>query len=336
MNKKISPTLIGAFVVGALALLVVAVIAFGSGQLFRHTKEFVLYFDGSVNGLRIGAPVKLKGVEIGSVKNILLQLEKGRQVNKIPIPVIIQIDLEKLTSRGATGAEAMDPNAFKEIIDQGLRGQLQTESLVTGVLYVGLDLFPGTPINLVQKPDGHYKYPEIPTVPTELAQAHDAVIRIVNKLEEIDFKAMINSVTKASDGVSRLVDSPALKSILHSLDKDMPELRNAILDFRRLAATANSNVANVSTDFHNVSVDLRQTLTVAQSTIEQFAATMKEAQATIVSVRATVDPNSPTFYELTKSLREVSAAARSLRVLANSLDRNPQSLLAGNPEPEGK
>jgi paraquat-inducible protein B len=76
MSKKISPTSIGAFVVGALTLLVIAVIALGSGQLFRHTREYVLYFDGSVNGLNIGAPIKLKGVEIGSVKNILLQMEK--------------------------------------------------------------------------------------------------------------------------------------------------------------------------------------------------------------------------------------------------------------------
>jgi paraquat-inducible protein B len=329
MNKKISPTLIGVFVVGALVLLVVAVIAFGSGQLFRHTKEFVLYFDGSVNGLRIGAPVKLKGVEIGSVQNILLQMEKGRQVSKIPIPVIIQIDLEKLTSRGVMGAEAVDPNTISEFVKQGLRGQLQTESLVTGVLYVGLDLFPETPIHLVQQPNGNYKYPEIPTVPTELEQAQVAITRIIKKLEEIDFKAAINSFTKASDGVGQLATSPALKSILQSLDDDMPQLRGAILDFRRLTATANDNVTNVS-------ADLRQTLTTAQSALEQFAATMKEAQTTIVSLRGTIDPNSPTVYELTKSLREVSGAARSLRLLANSLDRNPQSILVGNPDPEGK
>ena len=325
MSKKVSPTLIGTFVVGALVLLIVAVIAFGSGQLFRHTKEFVLYFDGSVNGLRIGAPVKLKGVEIGSVKKILLQMEKGRQVNKIPIPVIIEIDLEQLTSRGVMGAEAVDPNTISEFVKQGLRGQLQTESLVTGVLYVGLDLFPETPIHLVQQPNGNYKYLEIPTVPTELEQAQVAITRIIKKLEEIDFKAAINSFTKASDGVGQLATSPALKSILQSLDEDMPQLRGAVLDFRRLTATANDNVTNVS-------ADLRQTLTIAQSAIEQFGATMKEAQTTLVSARATIDPNSPTVYELTKSLREVTGAARSLRVLANTLDRNPQAVISGNPE----
>jgi len=110
MNKKTSPALIGAFVVGAVVLLVIAVIAFGSGRLFRQTKEFVLYFDGTVNGLHIGAPVKFKGVEIGSVKNILLQLDNDTRVDKIP--VIIEIDLKKLTSRGATGVIAEDREAF--------------------------------------------------------------------------------------------------------------------------------------------------------------------------------------------------------------------------------
>ena len=77
MNKKISPTLIGVFVVGALALIVIAILVFGSGRLFRQSRDFVLYFDNSVNGLRVGAPVKFKGVEVGSVKDIRLQLGTG-------------------------------------------------------------------------------------------------------------------------------------------------------------------------------------------------------------------------------------------------------------------
>ena len=100
MNKKISPTLIGAFVVGAVALIVIAILVFGSGRLFRQSRDFVLYFDNSVNGLRVGAPVKFKGVEVGSVKDIRLQLEQGKLINKIP--VIIEIDLGKLTSRGSS------------------------------------------------------------------------------------------------------------------------------------------------------------------------------------------------------------------------------------------
>jgi phospholipid/cholesterol/gamma-HCH transport system substrate-binding protein len=335
MSTKVSPTLIGAFVVGALALLIVAVIAFGSGQLFRKTQQFILYFDGSVNGLRIGAPVKFMGVEVGSVKDIRLEMQGASGVHMIP--VIIEIDLKKVIRRGVARAEAMDPNTIREFVKQGMRGQLLTESLVTGVLYVGFDWFPETPLRFVQQPGGHFQYEEIPTVPTGLEEAQDALVRVVKKLDDIDFKALAGSLTKTSDRFGELAGSPALKSILKSLDDDMPELRGAILDFRRLAATANTNVTNVSADLHNVSGDLHQTLTAAQSAIEQISATMKEAQTTIVSMRGTVDPNSPTVYELTKSLREVSGAASSIRLLADSLDRNPQAVILGKPETqEGK
>jgi paraquat-inducible protein B len=296
MNQKVSPTLIGGFVLGALAVLICGILAFGSGRFFRSTKEFVLYFDGSVNGLHIGAPVKLKGVEIGSVKNILLQIEKGTTLNKIP--VIIQIDPDKLTSRGVPVAEALDPKRMPEFFQRGFRGQLQTESLVTGVLYVGLDFFSGTPIDLVQKPGGDYKYPEIPTIETEIAHAQDTVTRIVAKLEAIDFDTITTSVTKATDGVAQLANSPALKASLLTLQQTMPELRQAIADFRSLTVTANKGVTGVSDDLHNVSADLRQTLLGAQGTIEQFTATLKETQETVITVRANVDPDSTVFYEL--------------------------------------
>jgi paraquat-inducible protein B len=330
VSQKISPTLIGAFVVGAVALLVIGVVAFGSGQLFRKTQEFVLYFDGSVNGLRIGGPVKIKGVEIGSVKDIRLETELGSQIHKIP--VIIEIDLKKVIRRGAPTEEVMNPNTIGEFVKQGLRGQLQSESLVTGVLYVGLEWFPETSLRFVQPPGGHFQYEEIPTIPTELEQAQDALARAVKKIDDIDFKRLIDSLAKTSDGVGQLVrvNSPTVKSILQSMDQAMPQLRGAISDFRRLTTTVDHNVEIASGDLH-------QTLTAAHSAIEQIAETMKEAQTTIVSLRATIDPNSPTFYELTKSLREVSGAASSIRLLADSLDRNPQAVILGKPETqEGK
>jgi len=248
------------------------------------------------------------------------------------IPVIIEIDRKKVIRRGVARKEAMDPNTISEFVKQGMRGQLLTESFVTGVLYVGFEWFPETPLRFVQQPGGHFQYEEIPTVPTGLEEAQDAIVRVVKKLDEIDFKALAGSLTKTSDRFGELASSPALKSILKSLDDDMPELRGAILDVRKLAATANTSVTNVSTDLHNVSGDFHQTLTAAQSAIEQIAATMKEAQTTIVSVRGTVDPNSPTVYELTKSLREVAGAASSIRMLADSLDSNPQGIILGKPE----
>jgi paraquat-inducible protein B len=333
VNKKISPAMIGAFVLGAMALIVIAILIFGSGRLFRQTREFVLYFDTSVNGLRIGAPVKIEGVTVGSVRDIRLQLEQGAELNKIP--VIIEIDLKKLTSRGATTAAetAVDPEALhKAIVDRGLRGQLDMESLVTGLLFVGLDFFPGTPINLVQRTDGDYKYPEIPTLPTTLEQARDAVTQIFNKLEEIDFKTLIASLESTADGIKRTVNSPDLEATIRSLRQTMPKVDEAVLSIRDLAVTLNDNTKSLAATLEQTTLDTRASLKQADETLRQATATMKSAEAAVTNIETLTDLDSPVNYELVKGLREVAAAARSLRSLTGYLERNPRALIFGKPE----
>jgi paraquat-inducible protein B len=331
VNKKISPTMIGAFVVGAVALVVVAIIVFGSGRLFRQSREFVLYFDGSVNGLRIGAPVKFKGVEIGSVRDIRLQLDKHIEVNKIP--VIIEIDLEKLTSRGATSVLAEDREAFHQaIVARGLRGQLLMESLVTGLLYIALDFLPGTPINLVQTSGREYRYPEIPTVPNTLELAQDAVTQIINKLEDIDFKGLVASLSMTVDGISRIANAPELQAALKALEKTVPKIDGALVDIRKLANTMDGSVSRLTESLEQTSAATRHALQGAEQTLKQSDAALQEAAAAMANIRAVSDQDSSTFHEIRKSLREVSEAARSVRLLANYLDRNPAALIFGRPE----
>ena len=331
MSSKTSPALIGAFVLGARGVLIIAVIAFGSGRLFRQSKEFVIYFDNSVNGLRVGAPVKFKGVEIGSVKDIRLQLEKNAQVTKIP--VIIEIDLDKLISRGASGTIAEDAGAFHQaIVARGLRAQLLMESLVTGLLYVGLDLFPDTPIRLVQQTGGSYKYPEIPTTPTTLEAAQDAVTRIINKLEELDFKGLTKSLTETVDGVNQLVNSPDLKASLRSLHQTMPKVDEALISMRKLATSVEGNVTGLTTNLEQTSDATREAMQQAAVALKQTDAALKAAEAVMTNVNGVMDPESPTFYEFRRSMREVSAAARTLRLLSSYIERNPRALIFGRPE----
>jgi paraquat-inducible protein B len=308
------------------------VIAFGSGQLLRKTREFVLYFDGTVNGLHIGAPVKFKGVEIGAVKNILLQLNKDMEVSKIP--VIIEIDLKKMTSRGASGAVAEEQEVFQRaIVERGLRGQLQTESLVTGVLYIALDFFPGTPINLVQQPNGDNKYPEIPTIPTEFEQARDAISRIIDKLDEIDFKGVIKSLSETITGVNQLVSSPALKSALQKIDQTVvPKIDETLASLTKLTNDLDGKVSGLSANLEQTSDATRQAMQQAENSLKQADAALKETQAAMTNIRDVTDSESPTFYDLRRTLREVSAAARSLRLLSNSIERNPRALIFGKPE----
>jgi paraquat-inducible protein B len=329
MNKKISPAMIGAFVLGAIALIVIAILVFGSGRLFRQTRNFVLYFDTSVNGLRIGAPVKVKGVEIGSVKDIRLLVGEGAAGDKIP--VIIEIDLKKLIQRGAAVA-ADDPEAMhKAIVDRGIRGQLDMESLVTGLLYVALDFFPGTPINLVQKPGGDYDYPEIPTIPTTLEQAKGALIRVVSKLEDIDFKELDANLQATLKGVNRTVNSPEIESVLRSLAQLMPKVDQAVVNIRNLAGTTEDKVKILADDLQNTSGDARVALKQATEALKQTQETVKRAEAAVANIETLTDLDSTVNYELVKGLRDVSTAARSLRSLTDYLERNPRALIFGKP-----
>ena len=330
MNKKVSATAIGAFVIGALTLIVFALLMFGSGRYFRKTYEFVLYFDSSVNGLRVGAPVKFRGVEIGSVKSILIQLEKNMKAQWIP--VIIEVDPEKLTSRGGTGRLLNDPQALKEAIDNGLRGQLQLESFVTGLLFIGLDIFPDSPVKFVQEPDkGGYRYPEIPTQPTTLQKAQEKIGEIVTKLEDIDFKQLIESITQTVNGINGVVNSPDLKQAVQSLHVATAKLGDAGANIARAANTLEGSFNSLAGDLQLTSAEARAALKQAGAAVKQSEAAIKGAEETMASIRAVVDPESATFYEVNRTLKEVSAAARSLRLLANYLERNPRALIFGKP-----
>lgn len=313
MSRKANPTLIGAFVVGAVVLSVLAVITLGAGRYFRKTYEFVLYFSGSVNGLRIGAPVKFRGVEIGSVKDVRLQLDSSLDVDRIP--VIVEIDPAKITSRGYTSAILSDPRVFRDAIDRGMRGQLQLESFVTGVLFVALDLFPNTPANLVQQPgSGKYRYWEIPTEPTSMERARGAVSRILAKLAETDFEALVDSATRAVAGINQLVSSGELKAAIGSSARVTHQLGDAAASISRLATKLDGQVDSLAADVHLTATEARAAINRVDQVIGRTDATIND---------------SPTLYQFDRTLEEVSAAARSLRLLTGYLERNPRSLLTG-------
>src|SRR5262245_18030647 len=313
MGKKVSPTLIGAFVVGALALAVIGVAVFGSGRLFRKTQEFVLYFDGSVNGLRIGAPVKFKGVDVGAVTRILLSLTgRVRRPGEVHIPVVIELDAERISEKGAR--LELNQEFVDQAIDAGLRGQLATESFVTGVLYIELDYHPGSPVKLVHEPDVHIL--EIPTLPTALEQVQTKASEIIAKLSEIDFERVGRSASEAIEGVNQLVNSPHLKAAVEGLDDAVKDLQAALVSVRGLADDLRTDVKPIE---------------------QKLNATVSEAQVTLASVHALLEPGAPIPYQLGHTLQDLGEAARALRLLADSLEREPSAVVRGRPvQKEGR
>ncbi len=319
MGKRVSPALIGAFVLGAIGLAVLAIVMLGSGRLFQQTQDYVLFFSGSVNGLSPGAAVKFRGVQIGMVKDIRLNLDlpETEQVQEVPseieIPVIIEIDRTMMARKGVRNLDLADPAGIRAAVKNGLRGQLGMESFVTGLLYIDLDMEPGTPAEFVLPP--HTGWVEIPTIPTQLEEAQAVATEVLEKLRKVDFDKFLTETNQMLESIHSLVTSPQLKAAVDNLAQASAEMSQTAVSFRQLANNLNNQSGPLSKS-------LRETSQSAN-------ATLLEAQAALASVQGTFEPTSPLSYQLNQTLIQISDAARSMRELADYLQRNPSSLVRG-------
>ena len=301
MSKHANPTAIGAFVLGALALFVLALVVLGSGRLFEKSYPFVLYFEGNVNGLNVGAPVKFKGVEIGSVISILMRFDQNPE--DIHIPVFIAIDARKMASAGV--APNFEDEAMKNAIARGLRARLESQSLLTGLLFVQLDFHPNTPANFVGSGD---KVQEIPTLPTAIEEAQSALKSAIASLDKVDITGLVNEVKGAAASANDLLSAQQTRDAVISLDA-------ALRSFQKLSATLDTEVRPVARSL--------------QGTSQRADATAAEIEKAAQSVRTLLAPDSPVAVRLVQTLEDVSAAAQAIRRLADSLERDPSALVRG-------
>jgi paraquat-inducible protein B len=305
-GRKASPELIGAFVLGAAALAVAAVAVFGSGRLFRRQLQAVAYFGGSVNGLSAGAPVKFRGMPIGTVSEIRFRRPPPTVASPadLRIPVWLEIDLDQLsTLRGER--TTIDHARFEQLIAAGLRAQLQTESFVTGVLFVGIDYFPGSPVVLVH-PDDPTVF-EIPTMPTTLEQAFATLEKVMHRLDQVDIEGLVASATRAFDGVSTLSRSPAIDETLASLRETLASVRG-------------------------VTDSLQPTVKPTMQELRQALARLgPQLEKTLDRLQGLTDPRAPLAVGLVQTLADLGEAARAVTALVDYLDRHPNAILTGRP-----
>jgi len=306
-GRKANPALIGAFVLGAVGLTIAAVVLLGSGRFFATRQSFVCYFTGSVDGLNPGAPVKVRGVQVGEVTKLLLRYrEPDQEVSLVRLPVFIEIDEKRLTELGSIRAVGVNREGLEELIKVGLRARLETQSLVTGVLYVGLDFLPDTPIVRVLPTDGPDL--EIPTVPTTFEQVFANLEKVMHRVDGLDLEGLVASARGALDGVKDLARSP-------NVDKAIVELHDTLASIHHVADTLQPNVQPTLKD-------LRAALAQAKTSLETL-------NGTLVSLRDVLDPNAPVVVDFTRTLADVGDAARSVRSLADYLDQKPNSLITG-------
>jgi paraquat-inducible protein B len=319
MAKRANPAFVGAFVIGAIALAIAAVALLGSGSLFRTAHEFVCFFDGSVNGLRVGAAVKFKGVEIGEVRQILLSLNAATgpanpgNSSVIKIPVLIELDEGRILKRGAQYINVVNPAGMKLAITRGLRAQLATESLLTGLLYIDLDMHPGSPARFAT--DQNSPYTEIPTLPTAFEQAQSVALKLMNQLDKVQVDKLVTTATQALAAVRDLAASQDLKESIASLKETGQSLNKTSESIRSLTVHLDREIGPLGASL--------------QTTVRNADATFKKTQVTLDRIDDTVGPEAPLLYQANRTLVDLSESARAIRQLAEYLERNPDAIVRG-------
>jgi paraquat-inducible protein B len=305
--RRASPALIGAFVLGAVALAVAALLFLGSGRFFEDRQLFMLYFSEPVTGLSVGSPVIFQGVEIGNVTDVQVVIDYERNI--VQIPVAVEIVPRRVMLRGGSRGIL---RAVEEQIQRGLRARLSTQSILTGQLYVNLDYHPDKPANFHRIDSGE---PEIPTIPSELTEIRNTFADLVAKLRALPLEDMVGRLASASAGIDRLVNKPELADAIDQLDATLTQVRSTMgrID-RRIEPLADEAQAAVA--------DARRALGKIDGSLARLDATVADAQQL-------VEPGSPVQVQLVSALQELVRSARAVRTLAEGLAQEPDSILFG-------
>ena len=276
-------------------------------QSFIKKITFILFFEGSVRGLNIGAPVEFKGIKVGSVKDV--RLEFNSKDTTFRIPVLIEIEPERVIDRGE-GEEHSPYQTLKTLVDRGLRAQLQTGSLLTGQLFVELGMHPDTPVRLAGE---DVPFPELPTIPASMEQLTTSVKSILAKLEKVDTEkigsellANLQEVNVLLKGANRVVTKPELQ-------ETVDELRTSLHSFKNILKKLDQRIEPITTNLERAIGSGHQALEKTQHTLDL--------------VNDVLSPDSPLQYRIIELSEELAETARSIRSLVDLLERDPNSII---------
>jgi paraquat-inducible protein B len=276
MSKPANKKVIGVFVLGAIALLVMALVIFGSGKIFKKTIPVVFYFQGSVKGLNIGSAVVLRGVQVGSVTNVVIQFNP--QDLSLRIPVYAEMDPEKIERISGEMVPSRErPAMLKRLIDHGLRGQLETQSILTGLLMINLNFLPKTPVRLVGTDT---KQLEIPTVPTTLEALSE-------KLQKLPFEEIFNKLASAVSGIDKTINSPEVAGGTKNLAETLEEVKKLVRSIKQEVKPLSASLQETIKDTRNVLKNANGQITGTASRLE---ALMGDTQKLVQNVDRQVEP----------------------------------------------
>jgi paraquat-inducible protein B len=324
MSQKANPTLIGAFVFGAILIAIGAVLFFGSANLFAKKQAFVTYFNQSVNGLGIGSNVKYKGVTVGKVTKVQLKFQ-GQDEAPV-VKVLYDINTDNLLNKYGLSINISDRKAHDRAVENGFRAKLDFESLISGQLFIALDFYKDTAPSVLH-PQGNEDVFEIPPQPSDIDAILADLTKAIGNIGSVDFAGLAKDLQVVLKSAHDGIDAMHLDQLGNSLDK----AANSISSLANGEQVKNS-LESIRESFDQLTTTLKNlnpAIGDLKPTLDQAKVALTNLQKSTADLAQILKPDSTLRYQLDSSLSEISAAAASIQQLSDFLQRHPNSILFG-------
>jgi paraquat-inducible protein B len=300
---------------------------------FTKKIKFIMFFDSSIRGLNLGAPVEFKGIKVGSVVDV--RLEFNSKDTTFRIPVLIEIEPQRIVERGNLD-EGSSYLTLSNLVKRGLRARLQTGSLLTSQLFVELDMHPESPIVLS---GGNTQYPELPTLTTAnfgaLAQSAEALLA---KLNSIDIEKVssalvetIESANKTINNTNALVESPSILVAIEDMRLTMENFKSIVqkVDASNLIESASNTINNANTIIESPSIlEAIEDVRLSMKNVKNIMQKMDDTNL-IESASNTIN-NANTIIESPSILEAIEDMQLSMRNFKNIMQKMDDTNLVEN------
>ncbi len=265
---------------------------------------FVVRFGSALPNLSPGAAVEIHGIRVGEVRRIGLVYDPA--ANAFAVPVEIVIDPSLLPTGGAparTAAETYD--AMDKLVRRGLRAVLGSTQLLSGEALIKLDIHADLPPAELGRAGA---VPEIPAGPTQRELIEGRLQEFLGKLSNLPIDKIISDIDATMEALRELATGP--------------ELRGTLVQLQGTAADLRTFTSRVGPRADTLLDSLNETIRTTNRTIDRTG-------QTLTTLDRQVGDRSPLLLDIRDSIREFAGAARSMRLLAEYLERNPSALVVG-------
>ena len=269
-----------------------------------NKQYYVVYFDDSVRGLRVGAPVAFDGIDIGQVIDIRLLYDE--KANKAGIPILIEIEPDRIERLNGNNKSE---DIIAALVSRGLQASLETDSLITGDKSIKLSVYPDD-IKQFEK-DPYSAYAILPSRSTGITRITDGVAEVVDKIRKLPIDAIgdkalqtFSNSAAAAEAAEKLLAGKDTQALGKSANASLKQLDSTLKSMENVSTNASITLQNLDKQIQTIATQLDNAL-------------------------YGIGPDSSLYWSLQDTLKQVNSMAKSIDILFQKLDRKPNAMVFG-------